>query len=353
MPDWKKPMSQTYEFYAVDPVTWKDASRLTTVISCTIDMDSEVDTLGSAILDLTETIEECYVRVYLVTSQNGVTEKIPLGTFLVQTPTTDFDGKVTKYSVDAYTPLIELKENQPPLGYSLSKTDTNIMDAAYRLTREHARAPVSSIDCDETLQVDYVADTDDTWMTFIRDLMKNAKYSYSLDEMGRILFAPDQDTASLQPVYTYEDDDDSILYPDISADRDLFGIPNVVEVTYTKDNVVMQVRVVNDDPNSPTSTVRRGREILQRDTSPAVDGTPTEETLRQYATQLLREASTLEYTVSYKHAYCGTRVGDCIRLNYKRAGLTDIKAKIISQSIKCTQGTPVSERAVFSQKLWR
>lgn len=352
MPDWKKPMGQTYEFYTVDPASWGDKARLTFVSDCTIDLDSDTDTLGTACLELAEPIDECYVRVYLVTSQNGVTERFPLGTFLVQAPASNFNGKVTTYSADAHSPLVELKENQPPLGYSLPKLETNIMDAAYSLTREHVRAPVISTSCDENLQVDFVADTDDTWMTFIKALMKNAKYSYSLDEMGRILFTPDQDTASLQPVYTYSDDDESILYADVSVDRDLFDIPNVVEVTYSKDNIVLKARVVNDDPNSPTSTVRRGREILHRDTSPAIDGTPTQETLQQYATQLLQELSTLEYTISYKHAYCGTRVGDCIRLNYKRAGITGIKAKIVSQSIKCTQGTPVSERAVFSQKLW-
>ena len=366
MPDWKKPMTQTFEFYVVDPNTWADKSRLTNIEGCTIDRDSDTDTLGSATLDIVGSLDECYVRVYLATRQNGVEEKTPLGTFLVQPPTTDFDGKVSRSSVDAYTPLIELKENNPPLGYSLLKTDRtnpnaihveNIMDKAYLLTRENLRAPVVSIgdtsDSNLELKEDFVADPEDTWLTFIRDLMAKAKYSYSLDEMGRILFAPDQDTASLQPVWTYEDDAESILYPEVTVNRDLFGIPNAIEVVYTKDNVTMSVRVVNDDPNSPTSTVKRGREILIRDTSPSLDGAPTEEVLRQYAEQKLREASVVEYTVSYQHGYCGTRLGDCIRLNYETAGLSDIKAKIISQSIKCTQGTPVSEKAVFSQKLWR
>lgn len=365
MPDWKKPMTQTFEFYIVDPNTWADKSRLHNVKGCDIERDAETDTLGSATLDITGTLDECYVRVYLVTRQNGVEEKIPLATLLAQPPRVAFDGKVSELSIDAYTPLIELKENNPPLGFSLLKTDrsnpdnihvTNIMDNVYRLTRENLRAPVVSIgdtsDLDFELKEDFVADPDDTWLSFNKDLMARAKYSYAIDEMGRILFAPDQDTASLQPVWTYEDDEESILYPEVTVNRDLFGIPNAIEVVYTRDNVTMSVRVVNDDPNSPTSTVKRGREILLRDTNPSIDGTPTEEILRQYAEQRLRDESTVEYTVSYKHAYCGTRLGDCIRLNYKRGGLTDIKAKIISQSIKCTKGTPVSEKAVFSQKLW-
>jgi hypothetical protein len=34
-------------------------------------------------------------------------------------------------------------------------------------------------------------------------------------------------------------------------------------------------------------------------------------------------------------------------------GLTGIKAKVVSQNIKCTPGCPVSEKAVFTNKLWR
>ena len=48
-----------------------------------------------------------------------------------------------------------------------------------------------------------------------KNLISNAKYSFDLDELGRILFSPNQDIASLQPVWTYVDGNSSILYPDI------------------------------------------------------------------------------------------------------------------------------------------
>lgn len=351
MPDWSKSMEQTFEYYTVDPGTWKDTKKLDNVKSCTITRDSESDTLGSATIDVTESLGECYIRVYLVTIQNGVTEKLPLGTYLVQTPSSSFNGKVREVSMDTYTPLLELKENPPPLGYSILKNE-NIMDIAYRLTREQARAPVVQTECDDTLYFDFVANTDDTWLTFLIDLIANAKYSYGLDELGRILFTPKQDTASLQPVWTYTDDNSSILYPDLTMDHDLYGIPNVVEVIYSNGAGHYYARAVNDDSNSPTSTVSRGREITYRVTDPDLSGDPTEKQIQQYAEQLLRELSSLEYTVSYSHGYCPVRLGDCVRLNYNRAGLTDVKAKVISQTIKCEPGCPVTEKAVFTTKLW-
>lgn len=352
MVDWLSSMQQTFEYYLVDPGTWKDTKQINSITSCTINRDSDTETLGSATIDMTEPIDECYIRAYLVTIQNGVKNRHPLGTFLVQTPSWNFDGKIRDVSVDAYTPLIELKENLPPIGYSLLKND-NIMNLAYRLCRENTRAPVIETVCSDTLYYDFVANTDDTWLSFLNDLIANANYNFSLDELGRILFQPKQDTASLQPVWTYTDDNSSILYPEITMDQDLYGIPNVVEVVYSNGNSYYYARAVNDDSNSPISTVNRGREIVYRDTNPNLIGNPTENQTQEYADRLLRELSTLECTVTYSHGYCPVRLGDCVRLNYSRSGINGVKAKVISQTIDCKTSCKVTEKAVYTTNLWR
>lgn len=352
MPNWTESMTQTFEYYVVDPSTWKDVEKIDTVTTSTINRDSDAETLGSATIDINESLGECYIRTYLITVQNGVTEKHALGTHLVQTPSSRFDGKVRSVSMDCYTPLIELKETQPPIGYYVAK-NTNVLESAYRLTREHLRAPVVASKCDKTLYMDFVSDPSDTWLSFLNDLSVYAKYTYALDELGRVLFAPKQDAASLVPVWTYDDGNSSILYPDLDLDHDLYGIPNVVEVLYSSGTDNFYARVVNDDPNSPISTVNRGREIVHRETNPSVIGNPTNGQIELYAEQLLRDLSTLEYTVTYTHGYCPVRLGDCVMLDYKRAGLDNVKAKVVSQSIKCEPGCPVTEKAVFTNKLWR
>lgn len=351
MIDWTASMQRTFEYYTVDPGTWKDVKKLDTVKSCTITRDSDTETLGSATFEMTETLGECYIRVYLIAIQNGVTEKHPLGTFLVQTPSSSFDGKVRSVSMDAYTPLLELKESPPPLGYYVEK-DTNILNIAGRLAQEHARAPVVTSNGETTLKYDFIAETDETWLAFLSALIANAKCTFALDELGRILFSPYQDTASLQPVWTYDDGNSSILYADVSMDHDLFGIPNVVEVVYSNGADSYYGKAVNDDPNSPISTINRGREIVTRDTNPDLVGNSSEGQIQEYAEQLLRDLSTVEYTISYTHGYCPVRLSDCVRFNYNRAGMTDIKAKVISQTIKCEPDCPVTEKAVFTTKLW-
>ena len=107
------------------------------------------------------------------------------------------------------------------------------------------------------------------------------------------------------------------------------------------------------DINKRTSTVNRGREIVYREFNPSTAGAPTQKQLDLYATNLLKELSSVEYTVTYSHGYCPVRIGDCVRLNYTRSGIKNIKAKVISQSITCEPGCTVSETAVFTTKLWR
>ena len=359
MVDWSASMQQTFEYCIVDPGTWKDIEILRTVKSCTINRDLGTETLGSATFDITTSVGECYIRVYLVTIQNGIRERHPLGTFLVQTPSSEFDGKVRGVSMDAYTPLLELKENKPPIGYFVQKGE-DPLDRAYRIVREKVRAPVIAPNEAKNLYFDFVANTEDTWMSFTDDLLANANYIFDLDELGRISFAPKRDIASLQPVWTYNDNNSSILHPEFSMDHDLYEIPNVVEVIFSTNSITAYTRIPNEDPNSPTSIVNRGREILYRDANPSFMGTdpnlPFSEIqarLDLYAEQLLKDLSTVEYTISYTHGYCPVRLGDCVRLNYTRADVTDIKAKVVSQSLKCEPGCPVTEKAVFTTKLWR
>ena len=354
--DWTSTMKQSYEFYIVDPGTWKDLRPLNVVTKCKINRDSSEDTLGSASITCTEVLDECYIRVYLIATQklknkNEETKKIPLGTFLVQTPSIEFDGKVSTITLDAYTPLIELKDVKPPIGYTLQKNE-KIMENASKLCGENTRVPVVKTSSDDKIESDFISNLDDSWFSFINDLIYNAKYKFGLDELGKIIFEPIQDLDALQPVWTYTDNNTSILYPDISYERDLFEIPNAVEVVYSSSFGYRVAKAVNDSESSPISTVNRGREVLHRETNPRFTSVPTQDQLDEYAKKLLKQVSVLQHKLTYKHGYCPVRVGDCVLFNCRAAGLSNVKARVISQTISCETGCPVEETAVYTTKLW-
>lgn len=352
MVDWTKSMVRKFEYYEVDPNTWKDKRLIEDVISADINKDSDSATLETANIEIINTVGECYIRIYLIAIQDNITEKIPLGTYLVQTPSSSFDGKVKNVSMTAYSPLTELKENPVPLGFTLLKNE-NIMSNAYNIVKDNCRAPVVETSSDKTLLSNFVANTEDTYLDFVSDLILQAKFKFDLDELGRILFSPIQSFESLQPVYTFNNDNSSILLPDISLKHDIYGIPNVVEVVCSINNEVYTAIVKNEDPNSPTSIQNRGRKITHRVTNPDLHGMPTTEQVDEYAEQLLSSLSSVEYTVNFSHGYYPLRLGDCVRLNYKQAELNNVKARIVSQSIKCDTDCAVSTTATFTKKLWK
>jgi len=353
MIDWTKSMQQTFEYYIVDPSTWHDISRINTVRSCSITRDSTLDTLGSAALECDEDINDKYVRVYLIATQHGETEKVPLGTHIYQSPTTSFDGKRHAISYDGYTPLIELKEKPMEIGFAVKK-NANILTAAYTILTDNAlRAPVVPGSDSTVLTGDFLADVDETKLTFISDLLLNANYSLGLDELSKLIFVPDRDLAAMRPMWTFTDDNSSILDPELTLTRDIFGIPNKIEVIHSPTNSNPIVAVdTNTDPTSIVSYPSRGRWIIHRETDPDVVEGINAVQLKEYAHRKLVKLSSVEYQVIYKHGYCPVRLGDCVRLNYNRADFRNENARVIRQTITCEEGCPVEETAVLTKHLW-
>lgn len=353
MIDWTKSMQQTFEYYIVDPHTWHDIRRLDTVKSCSITRDSSLDTLGSATLECDEDLNDKYVRCYLIATQHGETHKEPLGTHLFQSPSTSFDGKRHSISHDGYTPLIEAKEKPMPLGYSVRK-GANVVDAAYALLADDSvRAPIVAGSDEKTLTGDFLSDVSDTRLVFVNDLLVSAKYKLGLDELGKVIFVPDKELAAMKPRWTYTDDNSSILYPDFDISRDIFGIPNKIEVVFSpSDGDPITATDENNDSTSIVSYQSRGRWITYRETDPDVTDGINKGQLQEYAHKRLVDLSTIEYQITYKHGYCPVRLGDCVRFDYRRANYRNENAKIIRQVIRCEEGCTVEETAVLTNHLW-
>lgn len=353
MPDWTASMEQSFEYYIVDPDTWRDAERLLEVEDGgDITRDSSNATLGSASLTSVQDLTDKYVRTYLKITQQGVTERFALGTFMYQSPTLQNQGYRTTLAQDGYTPLIELKEKSPPYGYSIPK-QANIMAMAGTLVKQNTRAPVVLASSDEELADYFISENDDTYLTFITDLIANAGYIFDIDPYGKIMFAPDSDVDAMSPVWEYADDSMSIIRPDIKITRDLYGVPNVVEVIVSRGNQYPFIgRAVNDDPNSIVSTVNRGREIIYRESDPSDMAIVSQLQADQYAESKLRELSAIEYTVTYTHGYCPVRVGDCVLITNASLGLDAVRAKVTRQVISLKRGCPVQETAVFTESVW-
>ena len=354
MIDWTKSMQQTFEYYIVDPATWGDVEPITTVKDCVITRDLSLDTLGSATIECDDDLNDKYVRAYLIAIQDGETDKIPLGTHICQTPSTSFDGKRHSINHDGYTPLIELKENPMPMGFTAKKGAVAMTVAQNILDSNSLRAPVIPGSNATKLTGDFLADENETRLSYITDLLKTINYYLGLDELGKVIFMPNKDLAAMKPVWTYGDDNSSILYPDFDTSRDIFGIPNKVEVIYSSSKGAPLIATAeNKDPTSIVSYQSRGRWITYRETNPDVVDGVNLANLKQYAHQKLVDLSTVDYQITYKHGYCPVRLGDCVRFDYRRANFFNENARVIRQVIRCEPGCPVEETAVLTSYLWK
>jgi hypothetical protein len=370
--DWTRSMQQTFEYFTVDPRTWYDIERLDQITesSQTLDLTSEMR--GNASISTTEPLGECYIRTYMRAKQDGVEHRICLGTFLYMTSSDSFDGKNHKYQMTGYTPLVELREALPPLGYFIYGRAKKGDNAPY-ITDEIKKAILENTRCDLEMNVtipkpllnNYVAGTDANWLSVVNDLLSaanDAKYMLTVDEWGSVQLKNSPTLNDMQPKFVYDDSNSSILLPDVDTTDDLFNIPNQVELIFTGSKEYSAYRFVatNDDEASPVSTVNRGRAIKKRYTMSNISIptglTPTDQSIRELvesqAYLLLESLSTVQKVITYSHGYCGTKVGDCVLINYERAGLNNVKAVITSQRTACKPGCQVDETATYTKSFY-
>lgn len=354
MADWTQGMTRTYEYWRVNPDTWGDAELLDTITGCTIVRDADEDTLGHATFEMDAWgsedgvwDSERVIRVYLITVSDGVRERWPLGTYLVQAPSMSFDGARGSVTADGYSPLKELADNYPPDFYSIESG--NVADRAAALIEAYSRVRVIQPDMDGELTESYVAD-DEPWLDFIKGLLAKGKARIELTPRGEVVFAPIQDSRSLMPARLFDDGNSSILLPEAEVSSNLIEVPNVIRVVYSEESRYLAAEAVNDDPAHPNSTVNVGRRKVYRDTSPNLPDNPTQEDVDAYAKKLLRNNGAANYEVTFSHGFVPDVVlGTAVRLAYGAMGV-NVVAQVVSQTIECTPACIVATTARYTKQ---
>lgn len=116
----------------------------------------------------------------------------------------------------------------------------------------------------KTLEVTVSYNAGVSVMTAVNDLLKRINYvPIYVDAKGFFISHAYREPDREMPVFTFADDEFSILYDGTEEERDFFRVPNrfVLVHTHPEKNTVWRASLLNDDPESPTSTVNVGREI--------------------------------------------------------------------------------------------
>lgn len=350
--DWTRGAQQTWRYWVVDPDTWRDSHELDGVLSCDITRDAESDTLESASLTFDGDVpaQELIVRVYLDATQDGATERLCVGTLVMQTPRWSGDGRVRTADADMFGVLCELGDDSPPVGYSVVAGSDPLASAA-TAARHALRAPVVAPSAGTPLTEHYVADADETWLDAIRDLTARGGYELAVDAFGRVRFEPGRRVAALAPVRTFDDSNSSVLDANVEVTTDMYEVPNVVQVVWSGNTRCVVAEAANDDESSPLSLAARGRRVMLRVTNPEeLSEGCTETAAEAVARKRLADLSHVERTITFAHAITSPlpALGDCVRLTYDRHGI-DVRARIVRQVIHCETGGMVECTATWKE----
>lgn len=342
--NWAKGYSATYYMTVVDPVTWRDTDRIELADGTTergrielIDGTIKRQTNGlraSADLDCINWPDgiERWIRVYMDTEQEGEdAAHVALFTGLATSPGSDFNGNREDNGLECYSSLKPAEDIYLDRGwYAPAGVSGGVL---IRQLLEVTPAPVSIAPNAPRLSSSIVAEDDETHLTMIDKILNAMNWRIRLGGDGSISIEP----VANEPVASFDPVDNDIIEITVSVEKDLFACPNVFRAI--DDDLTAVAR--DDSPNSPLSTVNRGREVWAQETSCDL---ADNETIEQYAARRLTELQKVGKTADYNRRFLpGVTTSDLVRLWYPEQGLDGVYY-VNSQSIRLRGGARTSEQ---------
>lgn len=328
--NWNKGFSATYYAYIMDQVTWRETERLQiTGGTITHSPDGLRDAADLNVVGYHGDSEK-WVRVYLDANQGGSSAHIPLFTGLACAPERNIDGIYETNTLQCYSVLKPAQDVLLERGYyvpaDISGT-TVIRDLL-------SVCPAEVIYTEEApaLQYALIAEDGETNLSMVEKVLNAINWRMRLHGDGSIELTsmPIEASIRLDPL------DNDIIEPSINITRDWYGCPNVFRAI--KDNLTAIAR--DDNPDSPLSTISRGREIWAEESSVALN---TGEGLSEYAVRRLKELQKVSLDADYQRRFIpDLYVGDLINLHYPEQGLDGIFI-VQGQTIDIGYGAPTSE----------
>lgn len=190
--------------------------------------------------------------------------EFPMGVFLLTTPPRKIDasGVITR-DVEAYDQTQILLDDKVDDRYTVP-AGTNYLVAVKEVLDSAGVSGQNLTQTDKLLPTDRDWDPGTTKLQIISDLLGAINYgSLYFDENGLAIAQPYVSPAIRASEYTYRDDDQSVIFPEVEQALDLWNIPNKwVLLVSEADRAPLRSVYTNSNPDSPTSTVSRGRTIM-------------------------------------------------------------------------------------------
>lgn len=217
----------------------------------------------ASITDTGEQIDWLNSRIRCVYGITGYGEW-GLGVFLPSLPREDWDGTTRHWDVELIDSAAVLATSRVAEDYALA-AGTVATDAVRTLIEEAGESAAAVTDSDKTLTTARVWEVGTPRLTIINELLLDSIGYFSLasDGDGHLTARP-YARPSDRPVEWEFIDGATCIYRDtFSREQDIYNVPNhIIAMTRgTGDEPALHVSVYNENPDSPFSTVSRGRII--------------------------------------------------------------------------------------------
>jgi hypothetical protein len=268
---------------------------------------------------------------YLASTDRPGYVEWPQGVFLLTSPTRKANdtGTITR-DVDAYDQLLIYRDDVVTNRYAVMAgsvyTDAIEQLIGTQVDKNITRSPL-------TLPTTMEWEPGTPKLTIINALLNAINYeSLFFDEYGTAVARPYVQPADRASEYEYSTDDKSVILPDAEQTLDLFSIPNSFTLVVSDpDRPPLTSTYVNNNPASVTSTVSRGRTIVQY---LAEQTAPDQATLDAAARNAAYDASQVYESISFTTALMPIHSNaDVYTLTYNDLG---ISAKYAEQSWSMT-----------------
>lgn len=190
----------------------------------------------------------------------------PLGVFAVSTPKTKTRMKSTRVSVQAYDRCWRVRETKKgtPIYFT---SGTSYITAIKQLLTAAGIETVFATPCDDTLANDREWSIGTSFLKVINELLTEINYKpLHFDANGAAVLEPVSvpEASAIKHIFD-ANDQETLVLPTIEREPDYFNAPNVFIVWCANPDKSgnMVATAKNENPQSPLSVPRRGREIVQ------------------------------------------------------------------------------------------
>ena len=341
--DWGKSYNAVWRVFKVNESTWADAEQVGGIdsISITRSCSGDAPMLESGTMTLTGDFESGYYRIVMNATQDVTTERVDVATLLCESRKSTRNYGVSQPNVSCNSVLYPAY-TQVMLDGAYIAAGADVAQFVAELLRNCIKAPVE-VEGGFTISSFYWFDFGIRILEAAWEALNIGGYVIQIDGRGVVHIRPRPSTVALD----LDGANASLLGTSVLSEFDTSDVPNRY-IAKSDETVAI---AVNDNPESPVSTVSRGYIYDEVDESPA---TVNDETLPMYARRKLEELSTnIAETRSYTREYWpDVYPFDLVKASPATVGIIG-NLRVVNQSLTCSQGITISEQAAREVNLWQ